>query len=241
MHPNLETLIQLQKIEIQIKELNEGLEQLPHRLALMEKKLEGTSDLLKQGKENIHQIEVNRRQSESKIKVIEEKSSQYRGQLSDVKTNEQYKALLQEIDFQNKKIRAIEDDILINMEKEEKFRIDCGELAEKHSEEVSQVNEEKKVAHKAGEKMEGKLEQAEKERNTLIKLISPEIYKTYRAISDVRKGIALVRATENCQGCHVRIRPSILSRVMGNEEILTCESCNRILYWQPEAPYEISV
>ena len=241
MHPNLETLIQLQKIEIQIKELSEALEQLPHRLVLMEKKLEGTSDLLEQRKENILQIEVNRRQSESKIKVIEEKISQYRGQLSDVKTNEQYKALLQEIDFQDRKIRKIEDDILIDMEKEEKFRIDCRELEEKHSGEVSQVNEEKKVAHKAGEKMKGKLEQSEKERDTLIELISPGIYKTYRSISDVRKGIALARATESCQGCHVRIRPSILSRVMGNEEILTCESCNRILYWQPEAPYEISV
>ena len=80
----------------------------------------------------------------------------------------------------------------------------------------------------------------EKERDTLIKLISPEVYRIYRSISDIRKGIGLARATESCQGCHVRIRPSILSRVMGNQEILTCESCNRILYWQPDGPYEVS-
>ena len=240
MHPNLEKLIQLQKIEIQIKELSEGLKQLPQRLKLMEKKLEKTSDLLKQDKESIKEIEFNRRQSENKIKVIEEKKSKYTVQLSDVKTNEQYKALLQEIDFQNEKIRTVEDDILMDMEKEDRLKVNYVELEEKYRQEVSQVNEEKKIAQKAANEMEVKLEQSKKERNTLIKLITPEVYRIYRSISDVRKGIALARATKSCQGCHVRIRPSILSRVMGNKEILTCERCNRILYWQPDGPYEVS-
>ena len=240
MHPNLEKLIQLQKIEIQINGLSEGLKQLPQRLKLMEKKLEKTSDLLKQGKESIKEIEFNRRQSENKIKVIEEKKSKYTVQLSDVKTNEQYKALLQEIDFQNEKIRTVEDDILMDMEKEDRLKVNYVELEEKYRQEVSQVNEEKKIAQKAANEMEVKLEQSKKERNTLIKLITPEVYRIYRSISDVRKGIALARATKSCQGCHVRIRPSILSRVMGNKEILTCERCNRILYWQPDGPYEVS-
>ena len=122
MNPNLEKLIKLQKIEIQIAEFSEGLKQLPQRLKLMEKKLEKTSDLLKQGKEDIKEIEFNRRQAENKIKVVDEKISTYRVQLSDVKTNEQYKALLQEIDFQNKKIQTVEDDILRDMEKEDRLK-----------------------------------------------------------------------------------------------------------------------
>ena len=240
MNPNLEKLIKLQKIEIQIAEFSEGLKQLPQRLKLMEKKLEKTSDLLKLGNEDIKEIEFNRRQAENKIKVVEEKISTYRVQLSDVKTNEQYKALLQEIDFQNKKIHTVEDDILRDMEKEDRLKINYVELEEKYRQEVSQVNEEKKIAQKAADEIEIKLEQSEKERDTLIKLIIPEVYRIYRSISDIRKGIGLACATKSCQGCHVRIRPSILSRVMGNEEILTCENCNRILYWQPDGPYEVS-
>ena len=240
MHPNIEKLIQLQKIEIQIKVLGEELKQLPQRLKLMEKKLEKTSDLLEQGKEDVKVIEFNRRQAENKIKVVEEKISKYRVQLSDVKTNEQYKALLQEIDFQNERIHTVEDDILKDMEKEDRLKVNYAELEEKHRQEVSQVSDEKKIAQKSAAEMEIKLEQCEKERDTLIMLISPEVYRIYRSISDIRKGIGLARATESCQGCHVRIRPSILSRVMGNQEILTCESCNRILYWQPDGPYEVS-
>ena len=126
------------------------------------------------------------------------------------------------------------------MEKEDRLKINYVELEEKYRQEVSQVNEEKKIAQKAADEIEIKLEQSEKERDTLIKLIIPEVYRIYRSISDIRKGIGLACATKSCQGCHVRIRPSILSRVMGNEEILTCENCNRILYWQPDGPYEVS-
>ena len=47
MHPNLEKLIQLQKIEIQINGLSEGLKQLPQRLKLMEKKERNLKNLFK--------------------------------------------------------------------------------------------------------------------------------------------------------------------------------------------------
>ena len=51
----------------------------------------------------------------------------------------------------------------------------------------------------------------------------------------------LARATqESCQACYVRIRPHVLSQVMAGEQIITCDSCNRILYWKPDAPYEVT-
>jgi len=73
------------------------------------------------------------------------------------------------------------------------------------------------------------------EADALIALIAPEIYDTYRKIATLRKGVALARASENCQGCHVRIRPSVLGQVMVGKQIVHCDSCARFLYWEPEA------
>jgi predicted nucleic acid-binding Zn-ribbon protein len=71
--------------------------------------------------------------------------------------------------------------------------------------------------------------------------VDAAVLNTYKQISKFRKGIALARATQDsCQACHVRIRPHVVSQVMAGEQIITCDSCNRILYWKPDAPYEVT-
>jgi predicted nucleic acid-binding Zn-ribbon protein len=36
-----------------------------------------------------------------------------------------------------------------------------------------------------------------------------------------------------CTVCHVRLRPQIFNQARRNEEIIQCESCQRILYFVP--------
>jgi len=38
---------------------------------------------------------------------------------------------------------------------------------------------------------------------------------------------------QSCQICHVRMRPQLFSEIKTNQRIVTCESCNRILYYSP--------
>ena len=38
-----------------------------------------------------------------------------------------------------------------------------------------------------------------------------------------------------CSVCHVRLRPQVFNTVLKNEEILQCDSCNRILFFIPTA------
>ena len=238
MNPDIEKLIQLQNIETQIRYFVTKIEQLPRQLAAMEEKLQGTVTLLEQEKNNLQQIATDRRQLEGEIQVIEEKTSKYRSQLLEVKTNEQYKALLHEIDFQLERMRKIEDEILLSMEKEEQVRTEQHQLQQKHQKESAEVDQEQRVAQQEIEKTKANLAQRKQERQALRTLITPEVYEAYRKIAGVRKGVAVARATENCQGCHVRIRPSVLGQVMHGQQIVTCDRCGRILYWQEEAPYE---
>jgi predicted nucleic acid-binding Zn-ribbon protein len=84
------------------------------------------------------------------------------------------------------------------------------------------------------------LAQLDQERTAVIASIPGDLYAQYTRIASFRKGIALAQAVEEtCQVCNVRIRPQVFSELMGNN-IHTCDSCGRILYWKPEAPYEVS-
>ncbi len=240
MHPDIEKLIELQALETRTKHFTARIEQFPRQMAAMQERLHGTKSLMDQQAKTLRRIAADRRQLEGEIQVIEERVSKYRSQLSEVKTNDQYKALLHEIDFHSERIHKMEDEILVSMEKEESLRAESLRLEQQFLKESAQVDQEEQVAREDVEETKINLARREEECRALIALIAPEVYETYRKIAGLRKGVALARATENCQGCHVRIRPSVLGRVMGGQQIVNCDSCDRFLYWKPDTPYEVS-
>ena len=71
-------------------------------------------------------------------------------------------------------------------------------------------------------------------RAAVIRLLEiPEsLLEQYRRIASARDGVALVAVTDqSCQACNVRLRPQLFAEVKASQHIMTCESCNRILYY----------
>lgn len=241
MHPEVEKLLKLQEADLQIQHYNGRIELLPKQLAALEAKLNGTLESLESNKQQIAKVASDRKKLEGNIQDLEQKNSKYRGQLTDVKTNEQYRALLHEIEFNEKEVRKIEDDILVLMEQDEALRKESQALQQRLQHEKALVDSEKKAAEAEVTKDQEILVELQRQRETIMQSVDAAVLNTYRQISKFRKGVALARATQDsCQVCHVRIRPHMVSQVMAGEQIITCDSCNRILYWKPDAPYEVT-
>jgi predicted nucleic acid-binding Zn-ribbon protein len=241
MHPEIEKLLKLQETELQIQRCNERIELLPKHLADSEAKLDETLRSLEANKHHIAKVASDKKKLEGKIQDFEQKNSKYRSQLTEVKTNEQYRALLHEIEFNEQQVRKIEDEILVLMEQDEKLRKESLVLQQELQKEKVEVESEKKAAENEVAKDRATLQELQSHRNALVRSVAPDILNTYQRIVKVRKGMALARATQDsCQACHVRLRPHVLSQVISGESIIMCDSCNRILYWKPDAPYELS-
>src|SRR5437660_11486208 len=112
MQPELQNLLELQKADREILRLNDEVAALPKRVAAIEEQLAGTKAVLERAKAAVKADDAARRKYESTITDLQQKISKYRDQMLAVKTNEQYKALQQEIDFSNQEIRTAEDKIL---------------------------------------------------------------------------------------------------------------------------------
>src|SRR5437660_1807486 len=123
MLPDIADLLHLHEADRDIRRLNEEVEELPKRVAAIEAKLAGTKAELDAAKAAVKADEASRRKYETAIQDLQGKISKYRDQSLDVKTNEQYKALLHEIQFAEQEIRGNEDKILelmLNAEAREK-------------------------------------------------------------------------------------------------------------------------
>src|SRR5215470_8515629 len=123
MNSDLQNLIALEKVDREIARLSDEVSTLPKRIAEIEHKLSDAKAQVEQAKNAIRMQESRRRQYESEIQSLQSKISKFRDQSLDVKTNEQYKALMHEIQFAEQEIRANEDkilDLMVNAESREK-------------------------------------------------------------------------------------------------------------------------
>src|SRR6266550_6059281 len=112
MSPEIEHLISLQRTDREIQRLKLEIAELPKRVAVIEAKLADTKAGLEKARAAVKIDEAARRKYETAITDLRQKISKYRDQSLDVKTNEQYKALLHEIQFAEREIGANEDKIL---------------------------------------------------------------------------------------------------------------------------------
>ena len=55
---------------------------------------------------------------------------------------------------------------------------------------------------------------------------------TFEQVARKRNGIAVAEARDGiCTICHVRLRPQVFNTVRRNEDIVQCDTCQRILYF----------
>ncbi len=68
----------------------------------------------------------------------------------------------------------------------------------------------------------------------MVRSLTPQVMSTFERVAQRRNGIAVAEARDGiCTICHVRLRPQVFNTVRRNEEIIQCDSCNRILYFVP--------
>jgi predicted nucleic acid-binding Zn-ribbon protein len=135
----------LQEEEAALAAVGRELGRVPEQIASIEKSLQGAEQALARARDAVSEASKERRGLEQEIEAIKTVISKYQGQLLEVKTNEQYRALNQEITTQRRKIEAVEERILINMERVEELqktiRVKEAELAEEKKRVASEKTE----------------------------------------------------------------------------------------------------
>jgi uncharacterized protein len=233
MLPDIENLLQLQEADREIRRLNEEIAALPRRVTVIEAKLADTKAELEKAKAAIKADEVARRKYETAIQDLQGKISKYRDQSLEVKTNEQYRALLHEIQFAEQEIRSNEDKILelmVNAEAREK-QVKAAEAELKA--ETAEIEKEKADARQRTAEDEKQLTEWNAKRDKLRGGFSPDLLRQYERVSKFRgTGIAEVR-DQKCMGCQVMLRPQTYNEVRSADRIVYCDSCQRVLYFNP--------
>jgi predicted nucleic acid-binding Zn-ribbon protein len=234
MLPEIENLLKLQDADKEIRRLQEEVAELPKRVSAIEQKLAGTKAQLDKAQAAVKTDEAARRKYDTNINDLRTKISKYRDQSLDVKTNEQYKALLHEIQFAEKEISANEDKILELMVNADARDKEVKAAQAELKEEAAEIEKEKEQARQRTAEDEKLLTEWSGKRDQLRSGIREDLLRHYERVSKFRgSGISEVR-DHKCMACQVMLRPQTYNEVRSGKETVVCDSCQRILYFDPK-------
>ena len=178
-------------------------------------------------------LELEQRKCEGDIEENLTHIVKYNQQLNSVKKNEEYQALLHEIDMLKKKNGVHEERILVVLIELDDAKIRLAEDRKRIDEEIkdidgqcSEIDDELAEAVRHRETLEAK-------REPLATKVDGTLLQRYQRIRSSRKsGPALVPLNgETCGGCHMHERAQIVNEVIAGENIHTCQHCGRLLYY----------
>jgi len=179
---------------------------------------------LTRARADAHEAEVDLRQATDEIQKAEL-------QLNTAKTNQEYQALTTHIEKLKTQSSSREEDTLMLYERIEereaaviKERKALGALEAEFTEFVATCEKDKQDAS-------ADLGSTEERRRALLSKLNGELLDSYERVRVARDGTAVVSAEGKiCSGCGINLKPNDMARLMGAREIVTCDSCQRILY-----------
>lgn len=239
MTTDLELVSRLQTLDLKITELQREVSALPKHIARIEKTLDGHIRRVEADRAALSANQKDRKSLEDDIKVQEQKVSKLRDQMLQAKTNEQYRAFQHEIEYAEKEIRKHEDRILDLMGESEPLEANLKKAEAALKQEKQQVEAEKARAHDATAKDQKELEELQAERKEILPKLAAPLHSAYERIRKKWHGVVVAEVVDGrCSACQIALRPQFFQDLRRGEQLMFCESCGRILYYNPPVSFE---
>ena len=235
MNSDLQHLIRLQDLDTQIDSARRRIAEIPGVQTALDERLAGQSAIVDGIKQKLATSQTARREIERDVASIQTRLSKYKDQLMEVKTNKEYQAMQKEIATAEEAVRSHEDRILERMEETETLGRELTSAEAELKGQQAAVAAERKALDAEAAALQKAADEMSAARAGVANGLSSQALKLFEHVSRQRKGLAVAEARDGiCTVCHVRLRPQVFNDVRRNDSLIQCESCLRILYFQPQ-------
>jgi uncharacterized protein len=229
----LQQLVALQNLDTRIRTLEKQLEAIPERRAEIEREFDQRAFEIRALENRRDEAKHTRARLENEVMEQRGRAERADRNLMSSKKQDEYTAAIREADAARKQISALETQILEQMEildqAESSIKERADEIATLNSDRESRLSGFDTETSKQSED----LKSARLDRDQLFAALPKAMSGLYARISKrIRDGVAVAEARNGaCTACFMALRPQVMAEVRRGGEVITCDNCNRILYY----------
>ena len=239
MKDKIGDLIVLQDCDNKIREIMNKKNEGPSRIKKLAEELDAIARKFQEKNDRLNLLKKDGRKIDQEIQELEEKIEKSNIKLSLIKSNKEYKAALKEIeDLKHVKFQT-EDKAIKLMEELEELEEICSENKEKETELREAFERDKKEIERELGALDEELKILNAKRDTFIRAIDQDLLKKYLYLRDRKAGQAISPVLGGvCQVCHMNIPPQAFNELIRGDSLMTCNNCNRIIYWAEDEHFQ---
>ena len=234
MEDVLDILLIVQNLDDEIKDTKLKIEEIPKKIGTLEKEIEKTNINLQKKKDRIGQIKKTYKMKEGDLAENETKINKLNSQTFSVKTNEEYRAIMSEIDFLKKENKKIEDEMIDLLEEEETLKATIQRLEKETKDNIDKSVAEINTLKKEKDELMRKQQEAQISFEENFNKLPDDIKETYRKINNVRDKAVCLITDNSCTGCFANITHQFMNELKKRNKLLLCGNCGRILIYGPQ-------
>ena len=234
MLPDLERLIELQEIESRAAVANKAIADAPGRIAALDALQQSATATLAAAKQSLEDNKTARRSIDKDLTAAQQRHEKYKEQIMAVKTNEQLHAMQHQMKSVADEVLLHEEHVLVNMMDADEINARIKKAESDLKAAQAKVSTERVAIENEVKTNQATVAECNAARLAIVAAMDNKgALETFQRIAKVR-GTAVARAeAERCTVCQVRLRPAVFGDVRKNDQIVQCDSCNRILYFVP--------
>jgi predicted nucleic acid-binding Zn-ribbon protein len=234
MLPELERLIRLQQLETATADTRRDVDALPSKLTALDDRLKTRTDALADAERQVVDHRSARAHLEKDLASVQGRLSKYKDQLMEVKTNKEYAAMQKEITVAQEEVSRLEDRILERLLESDELTARVKQTQQELAAERAAIDQERAALDRERQGLSERLATLVGERARVAREIDRQTLQLFDIVASKRSGIAVVEARSGlCTSCHVRLRPQVFNDLRLNNALIQCESCQRILFYDP--------
>ena len=235
----IQNLMNLQAIDLDVQKLEMEMAKGHGDLDTKRAEIESGKEAIVDYEEQLEFGEKRQRELEALIEDENSRIKDRQTKLMSIQTNREYQSILKEIEDTKSANKEREEELVLLLEQTASIETKIDSLKTACEETEKALATEARKVKKATTKLETEKKKIQSSREAKANKVKSKHLKRYEKLRENRNGLAVAGVTKGvCRGCNMNIPPQMFNELLREDEIMSCPTCNRMMYHQPEVETE---